>query len=317
MTMMTTLLIILTLLTIVVVGFLLYHRTAWFAIRKRIDQAVTPEIELHDEELQKSFVERVILPLGAYVSKLLHHSVPGERAERITRRLVMAGLHPPVMAMQLEGLCWVTGIAGAALMIILILTFSSGPIGRVSLSDPYNLFYLIVSAVSGYTIPQFVLSKRVAARQEAILVALPYAIDMLAISVEAGMGFDAAVGYTMRKLKGPLAEEFAKTLNEIRLGKPRLDALQDLGNRTGVEDLKAFITAVVHASRLGGNITHTLRAQCEGIRVRRRQRAQEAAMKAPAKLVFPLVLCIFPALLIVILGPPMFSVSQALLKTMK
>ena len=141
---------------------------------------------------------------------------------------------------------------------------------------------------------------------------LPYAIDLLSISVEAGMGFDSAVGYTMRKIKGPLAEEFAKTLNEIRLGKPRLEALEDLGNRTGVEELKIFITAVVHASRLGGSITNTLRVQADSIRVRHRQRVQELAMKAPVKMVFPLVLFIFPALFIVILGPALISIWRNL-----
>jgi len=299
-------------LTVVMVGFLLYRRTSWFAIRKRIEQVAAPEVEPDDEELRRPFVERVILPFGDYVSKLLRRSSPGDRAEHITRKLVMAGLHPPVTAMQLEGLCWVTGIAGAAAIIMLVITLSATPFGRLDWSDPYNLLYLIVGAVGGYIIPQFILGKRIAARQEQILVALPYAIDLLTISVEAGMGFDAALGYTMRKIKGPLAEEFGKTLNEIRLGKPRLEALDDLGNRTGVEDLKVFVTAVVHVSRLGGNITGTLRVQSDGMRVRRRQRAQEAAMKAPVKLVFPLVLCIFPALFVVILGPPLFSMSQAL-----
>ena len=311
---METIFITLTVLTFLVVGFLLYYRrSSWFAIRKRIEQVATLETEPADEELRRPFVERVILPFGEYISKLLRRSGPGERAERITRKLVMAGLHPPVMAVQLEGLCWVTGFGGAALMVTLIFTLSSAAsIGRINLRDPYNLFYLIVGAMGGYIIPQFVLGKRVAARQEQILVDLPYAIDLLTISVEAGMGFDAAVGYTMRKIKGPLAEEFSKTLNEIRLGKPRLEALEDLGNRTGVEDLKVFVTAVVHVSRLGGNITNTLRMQSDGIRVRRRQRAQEAAMKAPVKLVFPLVLCILPALLVVIIAPMLFSLTQAI-----
>jgi tight adherence protein C len=184
----------------------------------------------------------------------------------------------------------------------------------VRLDDPFNIFYLLLAAVGGYALPQFILSKRVHARQEDILLNLPYSIDILSISVEAGMGFDAGVGYTMRKIKGPLAEEFAKTLNEIRLGKPRLEALEDLGNRTGVEELKTFITAVVHASRLGGSITNTLRIQADSIRVRRRQRAQERAMKAPVKMVFPLVLFIFPALFVVILGPAGISIWQQLLQ---
>jgi tight adherence protein C len=170
----------------------------------------------------------------------------------------------------------------------------------------------LIAAFAGYILPQFVLGKKLKKRQEDILVSLPYSIDILSISVEAGMGFDAAVGYTMRKIKGPLAEEFSKTLNEIRLGKPRLEALEDLGNRTGVEDLKTFITAVVHASRLGGSITNTLRIQADSIRVRRRQRAQEQAMKAPIKIVFPLVLFIFPALFVVLLGPALVGIWQQL-----
>jgi len=314
---METVLVTLAVLTFVMVGLLLYRRTSWFAIKKRIEQVATPEADPADEELHRPFVERVILPFGEYVSKLLRRSGPDERVDRITRKLVMAGLHPPVTALQLEGLCWVTGFAGVAAVVTLIFTLSSAPGGRINWSDSYNLIYLIVGAVGGYIIPQFVLGKRVTARQEQILVALPYAIDLLTISVEAGMGFDAAVGYTMRKIKGPLAEEFSKTLNEIRLGKPRLEALGDLGNRTGVEDLKVFVTAIVHVSRLGGNITNTLRVQSDGIRVRRRQRAQEAAMKAPVKLVFPLVLCVLPALFVVIIVPPLFNISQALFPVAK
>ena len=116
----------------------------------------------------------------------------------------------------------------------------------------------------------------------------------------------------MRRIKGALAEEFSKTLNEIRLGKPRLEALEDLGNRTGVDELKIFITAVVHASRLGGSITNTLRVQADSIRVRHRQRVQELAMKAPIKMVFPLVLFIFPALFVVILGPALIAILRNL-----
>jgi tight adherence protein C len=139
---------------------------------------------------------------------------------------------------------------------------------------------------------------------------MPYALDLLTITVEAGLGFDAALSYAMRKMKGPLMEEFAKTLNEVRLGKPRLEALEDLASRTGVEDLKIFITAIVHASRLGSSITNTLRVQAEALRTRRRQRAQELALKAPVKMTFPLVFMIFPALFAVVLGPGFLSVLK-------
>jgi tight adherence protein C len=197
-------------------------------------------------------------------------------------------------------------------LVFLAILAMGSPGGDFSYTDPINILLLLFGAAGGYTLPQFVLSRKVRTRQDLILTNLPYSIDILSISVEAGMGFDAAVGYTMRKIKGPLAEEFSKTLNEIRLGKPRLEALEDLGNRTGVDDLKTFITAVVHASRLGGSITNTLRIQADSIRTRRRQRAQEQAMKAPIKIVFPLVLFIFPALFIVLLGPAFVSIWRQL-----
>ena len=289
------------------VGF--YRSSSKFTVEQRIEQIRKTEEETAEEELNKPFVQRVLLPLGEGVAKLFRGYTPAEVAERTQKKLIAAGLFPRVTATQLIGLCWISMGAGSVLVVALLWTTGS----RSGGSQPFSLFdwlCLVIGVLGGYTMPQAVLSRRVLTRQEEILLALPYAIDILSISVEAGMGFDAGVGYTMRKLKGPLAEEFAKTLNEIRLGKPRLEALEDLGNRTGVDELKTFVTAVVHASRLGGSITNTLRIQADSMRVRRRQRAQEKAMKAPVKMVFPLVFCIFPALFVVILGPAIPSLIQ-------
>lgn len=286
----------------------LYRTSSRFAVEKRIEQIMTADAETAEEELAKPFVQRVLLPLGDSVAKLFRGYTPAEVAERTHKKLILAGLYPRVTAVQLLGLCWFSALGCVVLTFLAVLALATAPGGDFRYTDPVNLLLLFLAAGGGYILPQFVLSKKVRARQEQILVALPYSIDILSISVEAGMGFDAAVGYTMRKIKGPLAEEFSKTLNEIRLGKPRLEALEDLGNRTGVDDLKTFITAVVHASRLGGSITNTLRIQADSIRTRRRQRAQEQAMKAPIKIVFPLVLFIFPALFVVLLGPALISV---------
>lgn len=290
----------------------LYRGSSKFAVEQRIERLKETEAQTPEEELERPFVQRILLPLGESVAKLFRGYTPGEVADRTQKKLVMAGLFPRVTAVQLQGLCWFSMAACVVLMFILLVTLGNAPGGTVSFNDPLNIGYLVVAAFAGYILPQFVLGKRVRSRQAEILVTLPYSIDLLTISVEAGMGFDAAVGYTMRKIRGPLAEEFAKTLNEIRLGKPRLEALEDLGNRTGVEDLKTFVTAVVHASRLGGSITSTLRIQADSIRVRRRQRAQEQAMKAPVKMVFPLVFFIFPALFIVILGPALIAIMGQL-----
>jgi tight adherence protein C len=307
--------IIITAFLAIVLAAVGYYRTSTrFAVEKRIEQIMVADAQTADEELAKPFVQRVLLPLGESVAKLFRGYTPAEVAERTQKKLVMAGLFPRVTAMQLMGLCWFSAAGCVVLTFLLLLTLATRQGGNVRLNDPYNIFYLFTAAFGGYILPQFVLSKKARKRQEEILIALPYSIDILSISVEAGMGFDAAVGYTMRKIKGPLAEEFSKTLNEIRLGKPRLEALEDLGNRAGVEDLKTFITAVVHASRLGGSITHTLRIQADSIRLRRRQRAQEQAMKAPIKIVFPLVLFIFPTLFVVLLGPALINIWQQLMQ---
>jgi tight adherence protein C len=288
------------------IGF--YRTSSRFAVEKRIEQIMAADAQTSEEELAKPFVQRVLLPIGDSMAKLFRGYTPTEVSERTHKKLVMAGLYPRVTAVQLLGLCWFSAAGCVILVFLAILALGTAPGGDFKYTDPFNLLFLLVGGFGGYTLPQFVLSKKMKTRQEQILIALPYSIDILSISVEAGMGFDAAVGYTMRKIKGPLAEEFSKTLNEIRLGKPRLEALEDLGNRTGVDDLKTFITAVVHASRLGGSITNTLRIQADSIRTRRRQRAQEQAMKAPIKIVFPLVLFIFPALFVVLLGPALVSV---------
>jgi tight adherence protein C len=301
--------------TFVLLGVGLYRSSSKYTVEKRLDQIREGDVQTAEEELSKPFFQRVMLPLGAAVAKVMRNYSPAEVNVRSQKKLVMAGMFPRVTPPQLVGLCWLGMGAGVVLMAVLLLVMGSkSGGGSVKLTDPNNLLYLLVGAAGGYMFPQFSVSRKVRQRQEQILLALPYAIDLLSISVEAGMGFDAGVGYTMRKIKGPLADEFSKTLNEIRLGKPRLDALEDLGNRTGVEELKLFITAVVHASRLGGSITNTLRIQADSIRVRRRQRAQETAMKAPVKMVFPLVLFIFPALFVVLLGPAGIRIWQQLLQ---
>ena len=303
--------IITAVLAIVLAALGFYRTSDRFTVGKRIEQIKIADTQTADEELSKPFVQRVLLPLGDYVAKLFRGYTPAQMAERTHKKLVQAGLFPRVTGVQLVGLCWFSASACVVLAFLVILAMGA-PGGEIRYSDPTNLLLLILAGLGGYGLPQFVLSRKVRVRQEQILTNLPYSIDILSISVEAGMGFDAAVGYTMRKIKGPLAEEFSKTLNEIRLGKPRLEALEDLGNRTGVDDLKTFITAVVHASRLGGSITNTLRIQADSIRTRRRQRAQEQAMKAPVKIVFPLVLFIFPALFVVLLGPAAISVWRQL-----
>jgi tight adherence protein C len=160
-----------------------------------------------------------------------------------------------------------------------------------------------VGGIFGYTIPEFWLGGRVKKRQKGILMMIPDALDLLTISVRAGLGFDAALGKVVEKLQGPLSDEFRRALAEVRVGKARRDALRDIVPRTEVVPLTNFIGAIIQAEQLGVSISKVLQVQSEQLRIERRQRAEEQAAKAPIKMLFPLVGCIFPSLFIVILGP--------------
>ena len=148
------------------------------------------------------------------------------------------------------------------------------------------------------------------ARQHRILRAVPDTLDLLTISVRAGLGFDSALAKVVEKTNGPLADEFARALAEIRVGRPRRDALRDVVERTEVPGLSAFVGAIIQAEQLGVPIAKVLQVQSEQLRIERRQRAEEMANKAPIKMLFPLVGCIFPSMFIVILGPAIILIMQ-------
>jgi tight adherence protein C len=158
------------------------------------------------------------------------------------------------------------------------------------------LFSLLV-VLFGFFLPIGVISNRGAARQQLIQRALPDTLDLLQVSVEAGLGFDMALKKVTQQMKGPLSEEIRRALDEIRMGGMREESLRGISRRTGVRDLSSFISAVIQSEELGSNIANTLRAQADYMRQKRRQKAEEAAMKAPVKLVFPLVFFIFPGTL--------------------
>ncbi len=164
----------------------------------------------------------------------------------------------------------------------------------------------------GYIAPEFWLGRRVKARQHAIVLRLPDALDLLTISVRAGLGFDAALAKVVEKMQGPLVDEFRRALAEVRVGKARRDALRDIVPRTEVPALTNFIGAIIQAEQLGVSISKVLQVQSEQLRIERRQRAEEMAAKAPIKMLFPLVGCIFPSLFIVILGPAIILIMKNL-----
>ncbi|NLW45458.1 MAG: type II secretion system F family protein [Syntrophomonadaceae bacterium] len=179
-----------------------------------------------------------------------------------------------------------------------------------------GLFLVNVTAAAalgivGYLVPDVMLNAWKNERQNKILKDLPDILDMLSVSVEAGLGFDAALQRVVEKIKGPLSEEFRQALNEIKLGKPRREALKDLAARVEVDDVSTFISSLIQADQLGVSIANVLRVQADQVREKRRQRAEEKAQKAPIKILIPLVFFIFPAIFVILLGPALIQFVDA------
>lgn len=195
-------------------------------------------------------------------------------------------------------------------VLILVLCTAAGFVLVGLMGGIKGILLFISTVLLGWIGPDFFLSKKVTQRQQEIEKVLPSALDLLTVSVEAGLGFDQALARISQKLKGPLAEEFGRTMREMQLGSSRLDALQHLGFRTGVDGIKSFVTAIIQADKLGIGLAQVLRVQSASFRERRRLEAQERAMKAPVKILFPLVLFVFPSVFIVILGPAAIHVIQ-------
>ena len=283
-----------------------YRCTGQYSIQRRIEELKTgAEVETIEEEMKKPFTQRVILPVAGRFASRIKALMPQVATSTARDKLIMAGMYPGMNEMHFLGICWLMGFL---FMFLSIFVTSS----LFQTEAVIQVVVAIGTFVAGFFFPKAMLNSQIKKRQEEILVTFPYALDLLAICVEAGLGFDSALGYVMKKSHGPLADEFAKTLNEIRLGKPRMDALVDLGRRIGVEDVRSFITAVVHVNKMGGSITDSLHVQADMVRVKRRHRAQEKVMKAPVKIVFPLVFCVFPALFVVVLGPAFIAIVREL-----
>jgi tight adherence protein C len=195
-------------------------------------------------------------------------------------------------------------------MPVCILPYTGIPTSLLS----YGTLIIVITFILGYRLPFGYIQGKAKARQNEIRKALPFTLDLISISVEAGMALDGAMAIVQEKSTGPMADELGLTLREIRLGKGRNDALVDLGNRVGLEELKAFVTAVTYIARLGGSLVDVIRIQAQAMRIKRRQRAEEKAMKTPVKIMIPLVLCIFPSMFIVILGPAFITMAQQMTK---
>ncbi len=248
-----------------------------------------------------SLTGRLVLPLFRTPVQLLQHMLPTTMLTRIEERLVLAGEPMTVSAFLTMQL-----ISVGAFIALPLLLFVGGGGGM----SPLKMLVAVCFLVAGGMLPQMWLRSRVSARQKVIIKSLPDAFDLITTCVEAGLGLDAALSRVSEKVEGPFADELKRTLRDISLGKMRRDALIELGDRTGVPDLISFVRAVIQAEQMGSSVGTVLRVQAEQLRVRRRQRAEEQAYKAPVKMIFPLILCIFPTLFIVILGPAIITIMN-------
>jgi tight adherence protein C len=248
---------------------------------------------LEEIELQQPVFERTLRPLARRLSGVATRFASPTKVSKTELRLAMAGNPGDLRSIEFLGMKFVmAGLVGGGVFLFCALILRNPAFGFLG---------GIAAAGLGFMGPEIWLSRRIKKRQKAILMA--DSLDLLTISVKAGLSFDGALSKVVEKTTGPLADEFRRALAEIRVGKARRDALSDVRLRTDVKALSNFIAAIIQAEQLGVPIAKVLQVQSEQLRIERRQRAEEMAAKAPIKMLFPLVGCIFPSMFIVILGP--------------
>jgi len=246
-------------------------------------------------ELQMSFMDRVIRPLLRWISAVTGRFTPAKKRVDLEKKLLLAGKPLNLNSSEFISLYYS--------MTVFFGLIGSGLAFMVRLTVAAQIVCGFWGLILGYFLVEFYLKMKTKNRQEQISKDLPDVLDLLTVSVEAGLGFDSALQRVVQKVKGPVGLEFSLALQEIKMGKQRRDALKDLSSRTGVEELNTFISAIIQADQLGVSIGNVLRLQSAQLRNARRQRIEEKAMKAPIKMLLPMVFFIFPTIFIVILAP--------------
>ncbi len=254
-------------------------------------------------ELDSTFTDRVLFPLLSRTQSLGRRLTPEDASERIREKLEKAG-NPFGWTVERVMAGKVVGFA-AALIVSVVLSVLMG------LSFLIMLLFVVGASLAGYMAPNFYLYQQAYNRSELLGRALPDAIDLLTISVESGLGFDAACAQVARNTDGPLADEFARMLQEMQIGRGRSDALRSMADRTDLPDLRSFVSAMVQADAFGIPVGQVLRVQSSEIRVKRRQWAEEMAQKVPVKILVPLIFCILPCLFIAVLAPAGINIMNS------
>lgn len=263
--------------------------------------------DVRQQELMVPLGQRVLAPFGKRMLVVTRRLMPVGYMENVRRKLIVAGRPAPAELDRFRALRVLTVAASPFLLAIVYFALGAAGAGsRVQLA--VSLFV----AVATVAYPDVALNRQVAERQHAIRVQLPDILDLLTISVEAGLGFEQALDRTVAAVPGPLAEEFLRMLGELRAGAGRADALRHLDDRTHVDEVHSFVLALIQADTFGVSIGRALRSQSEEMRIKRHQLAQEEAQKAPVKLMFPTVFCILPSLFVVVIGPAVLNIALSL-----
>lgn len=252
-------------------------------------------------ETRRSVNDRLIGPAAARMAAITQRLLPRTSSTEVRQKLMSAGLGQsmtPQMYLAIRGVCLLGPIAFGLILVVA----GMGPLGL--------LVGLGIAAI-GFIAPDFYINSRVRGRRDSMQAALPDVLDLLCVSVEAGLGFDAALVKLTERMTGPLVEEFALVLHEMRIGEGRSAALKNMADRVAVPEVAQFCRAIVQADQLGIALSRILRVQSHDMRIRRQLTAEERAMKAPVKMLFPTVIFIFPALFVVALGPAVLGIMKA------
>jgi tight adherence protein C len=265
-----------------------------------------PSVDLREQEMSENFGTRVMVPVVSRAGNIAKKVTPIDTRDRIAKKLVLAGQPAGwdaerVLAFKIIGA--VVGFVGAIIVLRLI-----------DLSPLLQIVCIALLTFVGFILPDSILSSRVEDRKKEVLRTLSDTLDLLTISVEAGLSLNAAMAQVVKNVPGVLSSEFARMLQEIQLGVPRSEAFRHLADRTDVEELNGFALAMIQADIFGVSISSVLRTQAQQLRIKRRQAIEAKAQQTPVKMVFPLVLCILPALFIVIVGPGAIRIFEGFIK---
>lgn len=268
------------------------------------------EVTLEEIELSQPVTERILIPVAEQIGALTERFTPQNAIEQTEKKLKLAG-NPPGLD---PTIFWAARfIAAAGIAGLLLLVFS---LGSMDWTWGRKLMMVAVFSLIGFFVPQLLLQSKISARQDEIRKAMPDALDLLTICVQAGLGFDAAMSKVADKWDDELADEFEQVLREVQLGSVRRVALRNMADRIGISEMTSFVAAIIQSEQLGVSMSKVLTIQSDQMRVRRRQIAEEKAQQAPVKMLFPMALLIFPSLLIILLGPAGLQIKDSALAGM-